>query len=110
MVLWWTHRGFLALLFLVGVFGLFGALVTFTAGSDAFDKWPWLWGVGLLPAGAANWFGGCRLNRAPSNPLIGSLKDRLTNRARNKFLSLPMEVWSAPALLLGAGLIVKGLL
>ena len=109
MVFWWTGRGFLSLLFLVGVFGLFGAIVTFAVGADAFVKWPWLWGVGAILAGIANWLAGARLNRAPVNPLIGAMRDRLSYRARNKFLSLPMEVWGAPVVLLGIALIVKGL-
>lgn len=110
MVFWWTNRGFMSLAFLIGVFGLFGAVVSFALGDEAFTHWPWLWGVGLVPAGLTNWVGGAKLNRAPVNPLIGSVKDRLTYRARNKFLSLPMEVWGVPTILLGVALIVKGLL
>jgi hypothetical protein len=40
----------------------------------------------------------------------GKLKDRLTYRARNRFLSFPMEVWSGPAALLGVVLIVRGMI
>lgn len=110
MVFWWTGRGFLSLLFLIGVVGLFGATVTAIGGSEAFEAWPWLWGVAMGLAAVTNWIGGARLNRSPLNPLRGSLKDRLTYRARHRFLSFPMEVWSGPAMLLGAFLILQSLL
>ncbi|TAL34373.1 MAG: hypothetical protein EPN98_10370 [Phenylobacterium sp.] len=108
-MVWWTERGFLSLLFLIGVVGLFGAVVTGVAGDAAFEQQPWLWGIAWLLAAAANWIGGARLNRSPINPLRGKVRDRLTYRARNRFLSFPMEVWSAPAALLGAVLIIQGL-
>jgi hypothetical protein len=109
-VVWWTGRGFLSLLFLIGVFGAFGAAVTLSAGDVAFERWPWLWGVGLLLAALANWIGGTRLNRVPANPFFGSLRDRLTYRPRNRFLSMPMEVWSIPVAAFALFLIIKGLL
>jgi hypothetical protein len=100
----------MTLLSVIGGLGLFGALVTFGLGDSAFSKWPWLWGIGFLLAATANWIGGNRLNHTPINPTIGTVRDRLTYRARNKFLSLPMEFWSGPLALLGLAAIVKGLL
>lgn len=110
MVFWWTGRGFLSLMFLIGVVGLFGAIVTGFGGEAAFEAQPWLWGVAWLLAAVANWIGGARLNRSPMNPLRGKVRDRLTYRARNRFLSFPMEVWSGPAVILGVALIGLGLL
>ena len=110
MVFWWTGRGFLSLLFLIGVFGVFGAVVTLTVGDAAFQRWPWLWGVGLLLASVANWVGGARMNHTSVNPLTGSIRDRLTYRPKNRFLSLPMELWSAPVSAFAILLILKGLL
>jgi hypothetical protein len=110
MVFWWTGRGFLAVLFLVGTFGVFGATITFAFGDMAFAKWPWLWGVGFLLAAVVNWVAGCRLNRAPINPLVGTVRERLTYRPPNRFLSLPPEVWSGPVALLGIAAIAKGLI
>jgi hypothetical protein len=109
MVFWWTNRGFLSLLFLVGTFGVFGAAVTFSLGDEAFSRWPWLWGVGLALAGLVNWVGGSRLNGAPLNPFRTRIRDRLTYRAGNKFLSLPMELWALPTIVLGVVLIARGL-
>ncbi len=109
MVFWWTGRGFFSLLFLIGVFGVFGAIVSFTVGDVAFSTAPWLWGVGWVLAAIANWVGGSRINRRALNPFRGDLRYRLFYRARNKFLSLPMEVWSIPALVLGIALFVLGL-
>lgn len=109
MAFWWTGRGFLSFLFIVGTFGLFGAIVTVCAGDEAFLRWPWLWGIGLSVAAVVNWIGGSRLNRTPINPLRTKLTHRLTYRPRNRFLSLPMEIWSGPLLMLALYLVVTGL-
>ncbi len=109
MVFWWTGRGFLALLTLIGVFGLFGALLTLAFGEQIFDRAPWLWGVGALIAAVINWVVGCRVNRKPLKVPRPSLwKSRLTYRPRNRFMSLPLEVWSAPMAVLGLVLLVRG--
>ena len=92
MVFWWTGRGFLSLVFLIGITGAFGAIVTLSFGEKAFESSPWLWGVGVLLAVAVNWFAGSKLNRRSLNPFQGGVKARLLYRARNRFLSLPMEV------------------
>jgi drug/metabolite transporter (DMT)-like permease len=89
---------------------VFGAALTFGFGDGAFSRWPWLWGVGLVLAGAVNWVGGSRLNRTPLNPFRTRILDRLTYRASNKFLSLPMELWALPTLVLGVVLIARGLM
>ncbi len=108
MVFWWTGRGFLSLLFLIGVVGAFGALVTFMFGDNVLETRSWLWGVGVLLAVVVNWFGGSRLNRRSLNLFEGNLKTRLFYRARNRFCSLPMETWSVPLAVLGLVLIVRG--
>lgn len=111
MVFWWTGRGFLSLLFLIGVVGLFGACVTFAIGETAFDANPWLWGVALLLAAAVNWFGGSWINRkALARPRARGILGRLIYRTPNRFLSLPMEDWSIPTALGGLALVVSGLL
>jgi hypothetical protein len=63
MIFWWTGRGYLALLSLIGVFGLFGALLTLAFGEQIFDTAPWLWAIGAVIAAVVNWLMGCRVNR-----------------------------------------------
>lgn len=110
MVFWWTGRGFLSLLFLIGVVGLFGACVSFTIGEAAFDTHPWLWGVALLLAGAVNWFAGSWINRkALARPRARGVLGRLVYPARHRFLSLPMEDWSLPAVFGGLAIFIASL-
>jgi hypothetical protein len=111
MVFWWTGRGFLALLSLIGVIGLFGAVLTFAFGDSIFIRLPWLWGVGLLLAAVINWVVGCRINRRPYLPKRSwRVKFWLSRPARHRFMSLAMELWSIPAAALGLVLVVRGLL
>ncbi len=111
MVFWWTGRGYLALLSLVGVFGAFGALVTFGFGDRALETSPWLWGIGAFLAAAVNWIWGSRINRRPWRvTTLAKLKDRLAYRARNRFCGLPMETWTVPTALFGVVAIARGLL
>lgn len=101
MVFWWSGRGYLTLLTVIGVWGVFGALVTFAFGSDILDRLPWLWGVGLLLAAPVNWWVGSRLNRRDPNPFVTNWKRRYYYNAVNRFCGLPMETWSAPTLAFG---------
>jgi hypothetical protein len=111
MVFWWTGRGYLALLTLIGVFGVFGALLTAVFGEQIFDSAPWLWAVGAGLAAVVNWVVGCRVNRKPLKvPRPGLWKSRLTYRPRNRFMGLPLEVWSAPMMLLAVVMLVRGVL
>lgn len=110
MIVWWTNRGFISLLTLIGVFGLFGAAVSLTVGEDAFRTSPWLWGAGLLLPALVNWFVGCQLNRVPLSPFVGKVTERFIYRAPNRFLSFPMEAWSYPLAIVGLVLIVLGLI
>lgn len=109
MVFWWTGRGYLALLSLIGVYGFFGAAITVGFGNQAFEAAPWLWGVGALIAAAVNWIWGSRINRRRWADLPGAdWKKRLVYRARNRFMGLPMESWALPTALLGVFLMVRG--
>lgn len=111
MVFWWTGRGYLALLTLIGVFGVFGALLTAVFGEQIFDAAPWLWAVGAVLAAVVNWIVGCRVNRKPLKvPRPALWKSRLTYRPRNRFMGLPLEVWSAPMMLLALVMLVRGVL
>jgi hypothetical protein len=110
MAFWWTGRGFLTLLTVIGVWGVFGAILTFAFGSDVLDRFPWLWGVGLLLAAPANWWAGSRLNKRDLKPFVRNVQWRYFYNARHRFCGLPMETWSVPALAIGLFVVVTGLL
>ena len=59
-----------------------------------------------------NWVGGRKLNKQPLNPLATKpvkARKHFIYRARHRFLSLPMELWSVAMSIFGLGLIVRGL-
>ena len=86
MVFWWTGRGYLALLSLIGAYGVFGAIMSYSMGEDAFDRFPWLWGIALLSA-AATWYLGCRVNgRSLRIESPRHLRSRLFYNAQHRFL------------------------
>ena len=68
MVFWWSGRGYLALLSLIGAYGVFGAIISYSMGEDAFDRFPWLWGIGAILSAAATWYLGCRVNGRSLRP------------------------------------------
>jgi hypothetical protein len=110
MVFWWTGRGYLALLTLIGVVGLFGAVLTLAFGEEVFERLPWLWGLGVQIPAAVNWYVGCRVNGRTPIPGRGwKLKPWLTRLGRHRFLSLPFELWSLPLALFGVFLFLMGL-
>jgi len=110
MVFWWTGRGYLALLTLIGVYGLFGAILTLTFGEVVFDYLPWLWGVASLISAGVTWTVGSRLNgRPPQWPRRAFWKNRLIYPARNRFVSLPVETWAIPMALLSVAQLAYGL-
>ncbi len=89
--------------------GLFGALVTIAFGNDQFERFPWLFGIGVVIAAGVNWYFGRRYNKRPiwfdwpspkKNPLL----------ARNTFCFVAMDYWSIPMLAAGVFLIGRGLL
>jgi hypothetical protein len=109
MVFWWTNRGYLALLTLIGVYGLFGAVLTLMFGEAIFDQLPWLWGVAALLSAVMTWYVGSNINgRSLKWPRRRAIKDRLIYPARNRFVSLPVETWAAPMTVLGVFLVIRG--
>ena len=111
MVFWWTGRGFLVLLTPIVVYALFGSVVSFAVGNDAFERFPWLWGIAALLSAGATWYIGCRLNKKSFTlPKLKAIPGRFIYRGRHRFLSLPLETWALPMSLLGAFLVVRGLL
>jgi hypothetical protein len=103
MVFWWTGRGYLALLSLIGVYGVFGAIVTFATGGDAFERWRWLWAVGAVLSAAVTWWLGCRINgRSYEIRSLKQFRRRLYYPADHRFVSLPVENWAFAMLGLAA--------
>jgi hypothetical protein len=109
MVFSWTGRGYLALLTLVGVYGLFGAIATYGLGETFLDHHAWVWGIGMLVAAIATWIVGCRINRKTrSLPQNQTFLRRFLYKARHRFTGLPVESWSIPAAGLAIFLVVRG--
>ncbi len=107
MVFWWTGRGYLALLSTIGVFGIFGAIITLGFGDETYERLPWLTGLGVILAGIANWCLGRWINKRAINPL--TVKKRELYRGRNRFLSLPMETWAIPLIAFGLFLAIRAI-
>lgn len=106
-VLWWTGKGFYTPLIVFAALTLAG--FTLQASRPLLSDTPWLWGIALLGAGAANWFVGRRENARRLAKVGGtSIRSRLFYRARHKFMSLPFEIWSFPLVVGGLVLIVFG--
>ncbi len=109
MGFWWTDREYLVLLTLIGVYGLFGAIATYSLGETFLDRHAWVWGIGMLLAAFATWFVGCSVNRkARGQPQNQTLVRRFFYKARHRFMGLPMESWSVPAAGLAVFLVVRG--
>jgi hypothetical protein len=102
LIFWWTGKGYLTPVILVGVFILFGVILQ--AGRPVIQDRPGFWGLALLATAGINWYVGRRLN-AKKIAAVRSIRfrDTLIYQARNKFMSLPFETWSVP--LVGGGLI-----
>ena len=100
-VAWWTGHGYRTILIVVAatvVFEVLRAALSLPEGA-------WVFGVALLAAAVANWLYGRKLNRK-SLAKVRSLRirERLVYRARNRFMSLPMETFSV--VIAAAGLAV----
>ncbi|WP_129586341.1 hypothetical protein [Sphingomonas montana] len=94
-VFWWTGKGFFTPLILFGVLVIFGLILQ--AARPVLQDGPWFWGLAFIAAGAINWVVGRRQNsRKIAAVRTNRFRDTLIYRARNKFMSLPFEVWSIP--------------
>ncbi|WP_425229335.1 hypothetical protein [Sphingomonas sp.] len=100
VVFWWTGKGYLTPVILLGTLIVFGLLLRI-GGSLLHDE-PAFWGVAWLVASGINWLTGRRVNALKLAAVRSDrLRHRLFYRARNKFMSLPLEVWSIPMALCG---------
>lgn len=108
-VFWWTGRGYLTPIIVVGTLSVFALVLQ--AGRPILVDRPWFWGIGLLVAAALNWHLGSKANRKKLAVLQPrSTRNRLFYRARNRFMSLPMESFSLIIAALGFAVITYGLL
>jgi hypothetical protein len=103
LVFWWHGRGYVtALIWLLTMCG-FGLLLA-VAKSVVPDR-PWVWGLAFIVSAAINWIKGTALNaQSLSKRQRKTLKTRLFYKARNRFMSMPMETFSF--VLLGAGIFI----
>ncbi len=107
MVFWWTGKGYLTPVILFAVLIAFGVLLQ--AGRLLLKDEPWFWGVAFVVAGGVNWLIGRRRNMRKIAAVRSTrFRDTLIYRARNKFMSLPLETWSIPLVVGGVGTIAFG--
>lgn len=100
---WWSGRGYLTILIVLGTLSAFGVLQMTSGVSDG----PWLWGSALLVAALANWQLGSKVNRKKLIALKPQgARDRLLYRARHSFMSLPMETFSLVVAGIGVAVMV----
>jgi hypothetical protein len=103
-IFWWSGRGYLTILVVLGTLATFGVLQAATGIADG----PWFWGSGLLVAAVLNWHIGSKVNRKKLAVLKPTgVRSRLLYRARHRSMSLPMETFSL--VIAVAGLIVLAL-
>jgi hypothetical protein len=104
-VFWWTGKGYLTPVIMVVTLIVFAVILkiggSWLPDRDAF------WGTALLVSAAANWIVGRRMNARKLAAVRSSrLEDRLFYRARNKFMSMPLETFSIVIAVFGIWVIV----
>ena len=104
-VFWWTGKGFFTPLILLGVLIVFGVMLQ--AARPVLQDETWFWGIAFVVAGILNWIVGRQQNARKISAVRSTrFRDTLIYRARNKFMSLPFEIWSIP--LVAGGFIAIG--
>ena len=108
LIFWWTGKGYLTPVILLGTMIVFGFILK--ASSPVLHDDNGFWGVAFIVAGVVNWFVGRRQNaRKLAAVRSDKLRHRLIYRARNKFMSLPFEVWAIPMVLGGLAAVASAL-
>jgi len=101
---WWSGRGYLTALIVLGTLSASGIILQ--ASRSVIDDRLWFWGTALVAAAALNWHVGTKVNRRKLSQLAPrGLRERLLYRARNRFMSLPMETFSIVIGLSGVAII-----
>lgn len=107
-VFWWTGKGYLVPVTLIGVLALFGLILQ--AGQPQIPDVPWFWGLAAIAASVLNWLMGCRINARKRTAIKSShLKDQLLYPARHKFMCFPNETWSVAFAIIGMAAILYDL-
>ena len=103
----WKGRGFWTVLLPLFFLGVVGIGVSNSFGPPVLDRNPWLYGVAITVAAFANWVFGQRWNGGFARRVWDFRAGFNVNvRRTHTAMGLPMQVWSAPMLLLGLWLIV----
>lgn len=90
-VAWWTGRGYLTIWIVIASAILF----EFARAALNMADGVWIFGLSMLAASVANWLIGRKFNKKSLAKVRSHrLKERLLYRARNKFMSVPMETFS----------------
>jgi hypothetical protein len=107
-VFWWTGKGYLTAIIVLAVFSVFG--IALPIGSPFLKETPAYWGLAGVLAAVGVWFVGRRLN-AKTIASVRSIhfRHKLIYRARHKFMSLPLEIWSIPLMIGGIATMLYGL-
>lgn len=107
-VFWWTGKGYLTVTIVLAVFSVFG--IALPIGSPVLKETPIYWGFAGVVAAVIDWTVGRRVNaKAIASVRSVHLRHKLIYRARHRFMSLPLEIWSVPLMLMGVGAILYGL-
>ena len=108
LIFWWTGKGYQTALIIFAT--LVMCVVVLRASDGLIAEGPIFWAITIMIASIANWFWGSRANQirlAKNHPR--TVRDRLFYKARHRFMSLPMETFSAVLMLIGAAVLASGL-
>lgn len=90
-IVWWSGRGYLTILIVLGTLAAFGLVERASSIADG----SWFWSAALLLAAGINWHFGSKINRKKRAALRpAGARDRLFYRGRHRFMSVPMESFS----------------
>jgi hypothetical protein len=108
VIFWWTCKGYLTAIIVLAVFTTFGIMVRI--GDPFLQDTPAYWGLAGIVSAAADWLVGRRVNaKAIASVRSVRFRHKLIYRARHKFMSLPLELWSVPLMLGGIAAVIYGL-
>jgi hypothetical protein len=107
-VFWWSGRGYQTIwIWLLTMCG-FGAIQAI--GKPYIPDQPWFWGLAFVVSAYLNWRRGIDLNaRSLTKRKPTTARQRLFYKARNRFMSMPMETFSIVLALAGLAIALQPL-